>query len=163
MKLFTLLLSAVGLQAQPITTDFIDRVAIIESNFNYAATGDKRNGTPLARGAWQLHESAYQDGMKWYEITNGKNESNFVLTAAIRPWKDCAHDPYISRIVATYYFKLLEFRFNKRGINPTRLQLYMAYNMGFSGAALYEFNPYTHTLPADRYATLRRAELILNK
>jgi len=159
MKLFTLLLSAVGLQAQPITTQFIDRVAIIESNFNYAAVGDSKK----ARGAWQLHEGAYQDAMKWYEITNGKNESNYVMTAAIRPWKDCAHDPYISRIVATYYFKLLEHRFNKRGIKPTQLQLYMAYNMGFSGAALFEFNPHALTLPPDRYATLRRAELILNK
>ncbi|CAB5238202.1 Transglycosylase SLT domain 1 [uncultured Caudovirales phage] len=159
MKLFTLLLSAVGLSAQPITSDFINRVAIVESNYNYEAVGDKGK----ARGAWQMHQAAWTDALKWYEFTNAQDPNGFVVCIESRPWSDCATDPYISRVVATYYFKLLEHKFKLRGINPTHLQLYMAYNMGFARASQFKFNPYTSELPAKSYAILRRAELIICK
>lgn len=159
MRLLTLLLSAVSLQAELITNDFIDRVAIIESNFNYAAVGDSN----CARGAWQLHEAAFREGFQWYRDNTDEDVSDIIFNHTIKNWKKYAHEPENSRLAATGYFKLLEYRFNKRGIKPTRLQLYMAYNMGFYGASIYDFNPNTRRLPADRYATMRRAELILSK
>lgn len=159
MKLFTLLLSAVGLSAQPITSDFINRVAIVESNYNFEAVGDKGK----ALGAWQLHQAAWADALKWYEFCNAQDPNGFVVCIESRPWKECATDPYISRVVATYYFKLIEHKFKLRGINPTHLQLYMAYNMGFARASQFKFDPYTYELPAQSYAILRRAELIICK
>ena len=68
MKLFTFLFAASALQADVITRDFIDRVAIIESNFNHAAVGDNKK----AYGAWQLHEAAFREGLDWHKITTKK-------------------------------------------------------------------------------------------
>jgi len=159
MKLFTFLFAASALQADVITRDFIDRVAIIESNFNHAAIGDNKK----AYGAWQLHEAAFREGLDWHKNNDQEEVSENLYNIYLRDWKKYAQSPENGRLVATSYFKLLEYRFSKRGIKPTRLQLYMAYNMGFYGASVYDFNPHTCALPADRYAILRRAELILNK
>lgn len=159
MRLLTLLLSAVSLQAELITNDFIDRVAIIESNFKYDAVGDDKK----AYGAWQLHESAFKEGLQWHINNSTDDTSEYEIGIYLNDWKHFAQEPEMSRLVAKSYFKLIEYKFNKRGIKPTKLQLYMAYNMGFYGASKYDFNPYTCRLPAQRYAIMRRAELILNK
>lgn len=144
-----------------ISEKFLDSVAMIESNFNPNAVGD---GTK-ARGAYQLHQGAWTDACKWLEYNDKGSYDGYAwsFTTIAGNWKKYAHDPVFSRIVAKGYFSLLQYRFQKRGINPTPIQLYMAYNMGFAGASQCNFNPEHHTLSNARLCILKRANFILSK
>jgi hypothetical protein len=148
--------------AERITEKFLDSVAMIESNFNPNAVGDKGK----ALGAYQLHQDAWIDACKWMEINdNGQFKQGYSwLVGNINDqWKTRAKDPVISRIVAKAYFLLLYHRFQKRGIKPTDIQLYMAYNLGFGGAAKVGFNPESPLLPDARVCILKRANVILSR
>ena len=148
--------------AERITEKFLDSVAMIESNFNPNAVGDKGK----ALGAYQLHQDAWIDACKWMEINdNGQFKQGYSwLTGHITDqWKTRAKDAVISRIVARNYFSLLHYRFQKRGIKPTDIQLYMAYNLGFGGAAKVGFNPESPLLPDARVCILKRANVILSR
>lgn len=145
-----------------ISEKFLDSVAMIESNFNPNAVGDKGK----ALGAYQLHQDAWIDACKWMEINdNGQFKQGYSwLTGHITDqWKTRAKDAVISRIVARNYFSLLHYRFQKRGIKPTDIQLYMAYNLGFGGAAKVGFNPESPLLPDARVCILKRANVILSR
>lgn len=148
--------------AERITEKFLDSVAMIESNFNPNAVGDKGK----ALGAYQLHEDAWTDACKWMEVNdNGQFQENFswLVGHITNQWKARAKDPVISRIVAKNYFSLLHYRFQKRGIKPTDIQLYMAYNMGFGGASKANFNPNSPCLSDARVCILKRANVILSR
>ena len=145
-----------------ISEKFLDSVAMIESSFNPNAVGDKGK----ALGAYQLHEDAWIDACKWLEHNdNGQFVESFSwLVGHINDqWKTRAKDPVISRIVAKSYFSLLYYRFQKRGIKPTDIQLYMAYNMGFGGAAKSNFNINCPLLSDARHCILKRANVILSR
>jgi hypothetical protein len=148
--------------AEIISEKFLDSVAMIESGFNPNAVGDKGK----ALGAYQLHEDAWIDACKWMEHNDdGQFRDGFSwMTGHINDqWKVRAKDPVISRIVAKNYFLLLHYRFQKRGIKPTDLQLYMAYNMGFGGAANADFNPTSYKLSDARMCVLKRANVIISR
>jgi hypothetical protein len=148
--------------AEIISEKFLDSVAMIESNFNPNAVGDKGK----ALGAYQLHESAWIDACKWMEINdNGtfKEGYSWMTGHITNQWKTRAKDPVISRIVAKNYFLMLHYRFQKRGIKPTDIQLYMAYNLGFGGASSANFNPEHYSLSDARLCILKRANVILSR
>jgi hypothetical protein len=148
--------------AEVITDKFLDSVAMIESNFNPNAVGDKGK----AIGAYQLHEDAWIDACKWMEHNDDgsyKDGFSWLVGHINTQWKTRAKDPVISRIVAKNYFSLLHYRFKKRGINPTEIQLYMAYNMGFGGASKCDFNPTSYKLDDARVCILKRASIILSR
>jgi hypothetical protein len=148
---------------EPIISEkFLDSVAMIESNFNPNAVGDKGK----ALGAYQLHEGAWIDACKWMEYNDRGNFTDnysWLIGHINDSWKTRAKDPVISRQVAKAYFLLLHYRFQKRGIKPTDIQLYMAYNMGFNGAAGYNFVYNNYTLPDARACILKRANFIISK
>lgn len=163
--LFSLLALCSFASAKPadvITEKFLDSVAMIESNFNPKAVGD--NGKAI--GCYQLHQEAWIDGCKWMEHNdNGTFQDNFSWCVGhiYNDWKTKAKDPVISRLVAKSYFQLLYYRFQKRGITPTNIQLYMAYNMGFGGAAKADFRYDSYKLDDARVCILKRANIILSR
>jgi hypothetical protein len=145
-----------------ISEKFLDSVAMIESNFNPNAVGDKGK----ALGAYQLHQEAWIDACKWMEFNDkGTFADNYswLVGNITDQWKTRAKDPVISRIVAKAYFLLLYYRFQKRGIKPTDIQLYMAYNMGFGGAAQKDFVYNSYKLDDARACILKRANYILSR
>lgn len=147
-------------QAEEVINDkFLDSVAMIESNFNPSAVGDKGK----ARGAYQLHQEAWLDGCKWLEHNDEGGAYSWMFPTMNDRWKKDAHDPVVSRVIAKAYFYLLQYRFKKRGIDPTPIQLYMAYNLGFAGASGYGFNPNSYKLDNARVCILKRANFILSK
>lgn len=148
---------------QPIISEkFLDSVAMIESNFNPNAVGDKGK----ALGAYQLHESAWIDACKWMEYNDTSiffDNYSWLVGHITDQWKTRAKDPVISREVAKAYFLLLYYRFQKRGIKPTDIQLYMAYNLGFIGAAQASFIHTSYKLTDARVCILKRANVILSR
>lgn len=132
-----------------VTADMLDRVAMIESNFNFRAIG--KSGE---RGAYQIKSGI------WEETVDRVMPKNLPVCN----WKKFAHDPTISRFVCSEILMGVEKRFIKDyHKKPTRIQLYMAYNMGYIGAKRYAF-VHTHmALDAKRLSVLHRAEFLLNK
>jgi len=148
---------------EPIISEkFLDSVAMIESNFNPNAVGDKGK----ALGAYQLHQEAWIDACKWMEYNDRGvfiDNYSWLIDNINDSWKTRAKDPVISRQVAKAYFLLLYYRFQKRGIKPTNIQLYMAYNMGFGGAAQAGFVYDSYKLDNARACILKRANVILSR
>jgi len=164
--LFSLLALCSFGQAKPtesiISDKFLDSVAMIESNFNPNAVGDKGK----ALGAYQLHQEAWIDACKWMEYNDkGAFVDNYawMIGHIGDQWKTRAKDPIISREVAKAYFLLLYYRFQRRGIKPTNIQLYMAYNMGFGSAAKADFIYNSFKLDDARACILKRANFIISQ
>jgi len=156
-RLLALLVSCTCLQAKSvITDDFIDKVAVIESNFNYEAVGDGKK----ALGAWQMHESAWREACTY--LAHRTNEREFWIDVSNRH-KELAHQAEESRQVAVAYFKILEGQMLKNKYSVTPISLYMAYNMGFSGAGGYYFNHKHWQLSLKRKSILARANHILSR
>ena len=157
-KLFALLLGCVSVEAKSIITEeFIDKVAVIESNFNYEAVGDKGK----AIGAWQMHEASWRESCQRYARKD---------CAGFSPWLDFsnnhkkfAKDPVISRLVAKMYLQILETQINNSKIKVTPINLYMAYNMGFQGAYNKSFDHQSFWLDNKRKSILARANYILSR
>jgi hypothetical protein len=149
---FAFLLSFI--QPSVVTGDFADRVAIIESNYNHLAVGDRYT----ARGAYQLHEEAWIDGINQL-VKEGRQRE-------CEEWayRQDAFHAYKSREVCMAYLRLIENRIIKAGYIPTRERVYMCYNLGFYNAVYkYKLNPKSVRLPDIRKAILRRAKFYLNK
>jgi len=156
-RLLALLIGCSCLEAKSIITDdFIDRVAIIESNYNYNAVGDSGR----AIGAWQMHQPAWRESCiylahrgiargEWLDFAN--NHKKF------------AKDPTVSRLACKAYFEILEKQMLKLKVKVTPIGLYMAYNMGFQGAYDKAFNPDSFWLDSKRKSILARANHILSR
>lgn len=128
---------------QTINDKFLDSVAMIESNFNYDAVGDKGK----ARGAYQMHKGAWSDAEKYLNLGYD--------------WKLHSTDSFISRIYVREYFKILSEQFvNLYGRTPNNIELYMAYNMGFYRANEFSFNPSNLALPEKNLRILNKAKYI---
>lgn len=157
-KLIAFLIGCVSAEAKSIVTDdFLDRVAVIESNFNYDAVGDSGK----AIGAWQLHEPAWRESC---QVLSRKDAAGF------SPWEDFsnnhkkfAKDPLVSRLVAKQYFLILEKQMLNSKIEVTPIKLYMAYNLGFQGAYNKSFNYQSFWLDSKRKSILSRANFILSR
>lgn len=131
-----------------INQRFLDKVAMIESNFKHTAIG--KSGE---RGAYQIKETLWNETVKRHKM----------ISESLCVWKKYAHDPEISRLFCTYIFKDIEVRLREVLCqNPTEHQLYMVYNMGWNGAAKYNFNPCHFQIPAKRRSILDRAEFIFS-
>ena len=157
-RLLALLLGIASAEAESIVTeDFLDKVAMIESNYNYDAVGDKGK----AVGAWQMHEPARREACQrlarkdcigftaWEDFAN--NHKKF------------AKDPDVSRLVAKMYLQILETQMRNSKFKVTPIALYMAYNMGFNGAYSKDFNHKSFWLDSRRKSILARANQILSR
>lgn len=155
-RLLALLISCSCLQAKSIVTDdLIDKFAMIESNYNHTAIGD--GGKAL--GAWQMHKAAVYESVNTLYRKTGNNFSDCGIT-----WnKETMFDPLKSRMIARAYMTILEDQMNKLGHKPTPISLYMAWNLGFSGARSHRFNYESYSLDNKRVAILRRANQILSR
>lgn len=157
-RLLALLLSYASIEAKSIVTDdLLDKIAMVESNYNYEAVGDKGK----ALGAWQMHEASWRESCQRYARKD---------CAGFSPWDDFAKnhkkfasDPDISRLVAKMYLQILETQINNSKIKVTPISLYMAYNMGFQGAYNKDFNYKSFYLDTKRKSTLARANQILSR
>ena len=157
-RLLALLLSYASVEAKSIVTeDFLDKVAMIESNYNYEAVGDKGK----ALGAWQMHEASWRESCQRYARLD---------CAGFSPWDDFAKnhkkfssDPTVSRLVSKMYLQILETQINNSKIKVTPIALYMAYNMGFHGAYSKDFNYKSFYLDSKRRSILARANQILSR
>jgi hypothetical protein len=157
-RLLALLLAYASAEAKSIVTDeYLDKVAMIESNYNYDAVGDKGK----AIGAWQMHEAAWRESCQRLARMDG---------AGFTAWDDFtnnhkkfAKDSSVSRLVAKMYLQILETQMNKSKIKVTPISLYMAYNMGFHGAWQKNFDHKSYWLDSKRKSILARANQILSR
>ena len=135
-----------------VTEDFVNKVAIIESNLKTDAVGD--DGESL--GAFQISRRAWGDAVAYSRINAGPHD--YTLP---EDWKGWAHDFEMSHRAATLVLKMHEERMIKNKIKPTHFKLYMAYNMGYIGAAQHGFD--IKQTWGFRKAILTRANLILSR
>lgn len=157
-RLLALLLAYASAEAKSIVTDdYMDKVAMIESNYNYDAVGDKGK----ALGAWQMHEPAWREACQRLARLD---------LAGFTAWDDFANnhkkfakDPSVSRLVAKMYLQILETQMLKAKIKVTPIALYMAYNMGFHGAYNKNFDHKSYWLDSKRQSILARASTILSR
>lgn len=151
----TFLLACIGLEAKPVsivTDDFVHKVALIESNGNETAIGDNGN----ARGAFQFHECAWRDG-----IVQLRRQGNILFDSNYEFGSmsyECSFE------VAKALLQNYEERMHYYGYKVTHHGLYMAFNMGFSRAKEWKFDPKAAAvLSRKREMIYKRAERILRK
>jgi hypothetical protein len=152
-RIITLLLAFASCEAKSIVNeDLVHKVGIIESNLDIKSVGD--NGDSL--GAFQIGRRAWADAVAYSRIIAGPHDQILPET-----WKDWAHDYEVSHQAATLILRMHEERMLKNKIKPTPFKLYMAYNMGFNGAAQHGFD--IKQTWGMRRAILIRAQTILSK
>lgn len=156
-RLLALLLAYASAEAKSIVTDdFIDKVAVIESNYNYDAVGDKGK----AIGAWQMHEPAFREACV-YLAHRGIARDEWLGFADNH--KKFAKDPMVGRLACKAYFEILEKQMLRHKAKVTPIALYMAYNMGFHGAWVQKFDHKSFWLDNKRKSILARANHILSR
>lgn len=152
-RLLSFLIACSTCQAKSIVTeDFVNKVGIIESNLKTDAVGD--DGDSL--GAFQISRRAWADAVAYSTINS--NPHDYTLPT---DWKGHAHDFEMSHRAATLILKMHEERMRKNRIKPTEFKLYMAYNMGYYGAAQHGFD--INQTWGFRRAILTRAKVILSR
>lgn len=156
IKFYLFALSLFNAYGTEVTFDYLDKVAVIESNQNIKAVGDKGK----SRGAFQLSRGAFNDAYN-YSLTINKGMNDIPLPD--KTYEVIVSDYEGSKAFAYWYFKWLEVRMIRCGYTPTKLSLYMAYNCGFETAKKWGFDPNAKYLPYQIKHNLIRAELILNK
>ena len=146
-----LLLASLPLSAQAaslVDEDLLMRVARIESNGDARAVGD----SGLALGAFQLHRASWEDSVR---RLIGRIPSSYAYTKAnCFDWKK-------SCLVAQEHLRWLEESQLKMGITPTKISLYMSYNLGNTGAYRYAYDHKSPNLSAPRRRILERALFLL--
>lgn len=152
-SIISFLLACASCEAKSIVNeDLVHKVGIIESNLNTKAVGD--DGDSL--GAFQIGRRAWADASAYSRLVSGNHD--YVLPEA---WKDWAHDYEMSHRAATFILRMHEERMLKNKVKPTPFKLYMAYNMGYVGAAQHGFD--IKQTWGMRRAILVRAQTILSK
>lgn len=151
--------SCLSLKAQEYKfgSALLDKIALIESNGNPKAVGD--NG--LAIGLFQIHKLAYNDAISY--INQTYNQHILKDFKCFKGYKQDCLNPDLSYAIADAYLNYLVSIFKKN--NPkeklTDLKLYMIWNMGYSGARVYSFNPDHPALPSNARRAIKRAKLYL--
>jgi hypothetical protein len=152
-RILSFLLAATTCEAKSIVTeDLVHRVGIIESNLKPDAVGD--DGESL--GAFQIGRRAWADAVAYSKLVAGPHD--YTLP---EDWKGHAKDFEMSQRAAELILKMHEERMIKNKVKPTAFKLYMAYNMGWVGAAQHNFD--INKTWGFRKAILLRANLILSK
>lgn len=152
-RILSLLLAFSTCQAKSIVTeDLVHKVGIIESNLNTKAVGD--DGDSL--GAFQISRRCWADAVAYSRIIAGPHDPTLPDS-----WKDWAHDYDVSHRAATLILQMHEERMLKNKVKPTPFKLYMAYNMGYLGAAQHGFD--INQTWGMRRAILVRAQTILSR
>lgn len=155
-RLLALLIGCTCLEAKSIVTDdLIDKFAMIESNYNHNAVGD--GGKAL--GAWQMHKNAVDESLS----TLYRKTGNDMRSLGMGWNKGTMFDPLQSRMIAKAYMLILEEQMIKLKVQPTPIKLYMAWNMGFTGARSKCFNYNSLWLDSKRASILKRANHILSR
>lgn len=139
MKYTLLLALCIQAQAMEITDGFLNKIAIIESNEQCTAVGDR--GASLGR--YQIQRSAWVDACRRNDVDWAYNMDN-------------AFNYPMAHQVAKWHFEWLAETLKRRGVRVNEMTLYMAYNKGITGAARLRFNTQIND-PA-----LNRARLFLN-
>ena len=116
--------------------DFMDKVAIIESNNNPNAIGDSGN----AIGAYQMHKEAYLDALAWCRVKHPLIHELLMCQKMIKDHKKSCLDPFTSRLLATCYVEMIIERLKDNNKKITPMNVYMCYNMGYGGARRVNFN-----------------------
>lgn len=123
-----LIASLTQAQTSKVTPDFVQAVAIAESNADNNAVGDGGK----ARTAWQIWESAWQTANRW-RAKHGK---------PTHP-RSSMHDPAVAREMATSLLEWHEHQLRVDGVaNPDEAHIYMSYAMGHEGFRRTGFNPF---------------------
>ena len=148
------------LKAQSIVTDnFLTKVALIESNGNPNAIGDK--GKSL--GMFQMSKEAFQDAFAYCRMVNNYDIHWLLLQGEKTDYKSAMKDPTLQKLYAKAYLQFIEHSLIKKGIKPTELKIYMCYNMGVYGAMTYMFNTADKNLSTQKKAIFLRASKYLNQ
>lgn len=145
-----LLLASLPLSAATLVDDdLLMKVARIESNGNTYAVGD----SGLALGAFQMHRASWDDSVR--RLFGHIPKSYAYCKANCFDWKK-------SYVVAQEHLRWLEERQLKMGITPTKISLYMSYNLGIKGSNRYGNQHTNPLLPEARRRILERAFLLLH-
>ena len=145
-----LLLASLPLSAATLVDDnLLMKVAQIESNANPSAVGD----SGLALGAFQMHRASWEDSVR--RLFGHIPKSYAYCKANCFDWKK-------SYVVAQEHLRWLEERQLKMGITPTKISLYMSYNLGIKGANRYDYQYSNPNIPEARRRVLQRAFLLLH-
>lgn len=139
-------LAPLTLSATIVDDTYLDRLAVVESQGRTNAVGKAGE-----LGAYQLRRAAWDDAVR---RMFGSIPSSYAYCRA-----NC-FDPEKSRRVAREHLLWLERTMSKEGFSPTKISLYMSYNMGINMSERYAHNHRHSSLTDQRKAILRRAELI---
>ena len=131
-----------------VDEDYLDRVARIESDNRPSAVG--RAGE---LGAYQLKKAAWEDSVR---RMFGRIPKAYAYCRA-----NC-FDPAKSRAVAREHLLWLERTMTKEGFTPSKISLYMSYNLGMTMSERYAHNHRHPSLADQRKAVFARAERILH-
>lgn len=151
--IIAILLGVSPLNASIVNSKVLYNVAIIESNIDDDAIG--KNGE---RGAFQLKQEAWQDGLSWLQA----NDPDAYQTVG-KDFARFAHEHEMASLVAYGFLRLIEDRMKRDGIRPTLMRLYMAYNLGYTGAKRIKFDPNSEHISPRRRAIFQRAANILSR
>jgi hypothetical protein len=151
--------SCLSLKAQEIsvTKDFLDKIALIESNGNPNAIGD--NG--LAIGLYQTHKPAWQDSVAYIKLFQPLLYDIGTSNGYFKDFKkDCLNEYYAEAITLAYFCILQKKYYEQFKKYPTQLQLYMMYNLGYHCASTCNFDP-EYPLKTSARLAIKRAKLYL--
>lgn len=148
MWLASLIFLSTPAKATIVDDDYLDRLARVESDNRPTAVG--RAGE---LGAFQLKKAAWDDAVR---RMFGRVPSGYSYCRT-----NC-FDPVKSRAVAREHLLWLEQRMTKEGFVPSKISLYMSYNMGMTMSERYAHNHRHPSLTEQRKAVFTRAERIFN-
>jgi hypothetical protein len=146
MWLASLTFLTLPVQASIVSEDYLDRLAIVESNNRPKAVG--RAGE---LGSFQLKEAAWTDSVR---RMFGRIPQSYAYSRS-----NC-FDPVKSRAVAREHLLWLERTMTKEGFTPNKISLYMSYNLGMSMSERYAHNHKHPSLTNEQKAIFTRAEHI---
>jgi hypothetical protein len=141
-------LAPLTLQASIVDETYLDRLAVVESNGRATAVGKAGE-----LGAYQIRRAAWEDSVR---RMFGRIPASYAYCRA-----NC-FDPEKSRRVARDHLLWIERTLAKKGYKPTKISLYMSYNMGINMAERYAHNHRHTTLTDERKSILQRAERIFS-
>lgn len=133
---------ATALPAKSVVTDsYVAKVGFIESSNRPGVVGDAGRSV----GQYQMSKDAWIDAQR------------ACPSLAVYSYTRHAKNEPVARLVAKAYLSHIESRLKSEGVaNPTPIQVYMAYNMGVSGARKFGFNPASNRLSTGLQARYRR-------
>jgi hypothetical protein len=134
-----------GLTAEAKTdARMLEAIAAVESGNSRHAIGDGGK----AIGRFQMHPAAWQDA-------NDRLAAEGYKTYPRSRWRD----PVAQDMIAHAYLRILRDRLATAGVaKPSPAQLALCWNLGFTGAKAYGFDP--DQAPANRRDYARRVENI---